>query len=244
MPRNTATSSGSSSDSPITIAYMDQKFSEMEREFTALLEEKVEAINFLRTRVKTLEDQLKKIQDSIDDNEAYERRDCLVLAGPVLPEVSTGELCTNHVVNLVSQKLQININPSDISVSHRLGPKRPSQGPDKRPIIAKLCRRDLKREVLQAARSRRVAGFFVSESLTPVRRTIFNALRKMRKSHPTVVKGVSTQDGRVFAFTKPINPSATNARDQKHLIKNHNCLVEFCRDFVKRPLDQFLISQQ
>ena len=244
MPRTTANSSGLPADAPITIAYMDQKFLDMEAKFTALLEEKVEAINSLQQKVRSLEDQLGKLHDNIDDNDAYERRDCLVLAGPVLPEVSTGEICSNHVVSLVSQKLQINIDPRDISVAHRLGPKRTSQGPDKRPIIAKLCRRDLKREVLQAARSRRATGFYVNESLTPARRTIFNALRKMRKSHPGIVKGVSTQDGKVFAFTKPINPMATDARDQKHWIKNQSCLVQFCRDFVKRPLDQFLIAQQ
>ena len=80
---------------------------------------------------------------------------------------------------------------------------------------------------------------FVNESLTPKRKSILDAVRKMKREHPNLVKGCSTIDGRVYAFTKPVS-SAPNARDVRHHITSYDSLKEFCRVYVKLPLDSFL----
>ena len=176
----------------------------------------------------------------VNDNDAYERRDCLVFSGQSLSTSETGEICANLVKNLIAQKLQISIDSSDVSVAHRLGQRRQNQGPDKRPIIAKFCRRDVKRSILTAGRRARADGLYVNKNSTPTRRNVFNLLRRMRRSHPNIVKGVTSYDGRVYAFTKPVNSSSTNPRDQRHLINNEATLKSFCREYIQSSLENFL----
>ena len=236
----TASASKSTTNQPVTIEYLERKFQDMEDKFTSMLQAKNAEIASLQEKVSSLETQVQALQNSLDDNDAYERRDCLVLSGSSLPVFETGEICTNLVRDLVAQKLQLNISSSEISVAHRLGQRPQSQMVDKRPIIAKFCRRDMKRDILTASRRNRAEGLYVNENLTPKRRNIFNVLRRMRKSHPGIVKGVTTYDGRVYAFTKPINPAATNPRDQRHLISDQVMLTNFCREFIKSSLDEFL----
>ena len=61
----------------------------------------------------------------------------------------------------------------------------------------------------------------------------------MKRQHPDLVKGVSTQDGKVFAFTR--SPTAAeSSRDRRHLVNTYEALVEFCREFVKKPIEDFL----
>ena len=65
----------------------------------------------------------------------------------------------------------------------------------------------------------------------------------MKKKFPGIVKGCTSQEGRVYAFTTPpAQASNIPVRDRKHLINTHEALVEFCREFVKVPLDTVLSS--
>lgn len=219
--------------------YMDEKFSALDNKFHDLLTSKSEEIDSLKVKVRQLEHLVAKIQQNADDADAYERRDTLIISGSALPVPADGEICKNVVTQVVEEKLHIKLNPGDISVSHRLGLKPQAQGPDKRPIIVKFCRRDVKRDVLSSSRRLRVANLYCNESLTPGRKQIFATLRRIKKKH-SVVKGVTTQDGRVYAFTKPVNPTSPDARDQRHLINSHEALVSFCRDSVKIQLESFL----
>ena len=59
----------------------------------------------------------------------------------------------------------------------------------------------------------------------------------MKADAPTLVKGCTTRDGRILAFTPPA-PGQT--RDRRQAISNVTELEEFCRVFVKKPLDDFL----
>ena len=77
------------------------------------------------------------------------------------------------------------------------------------------------------------------ENLTPTRRNIFKTLRKMKTAHPDFVKGVSTFEGKVYAYT-PNEGSQPNARDKRHLVNNSETLNKFYREFVKKPLELFL----
>ena len=156
-----------------------------------------------------------------------------------LMRTSDATLLLLLVQQLVKDHLSLEIQISDINTAHRLGTKRLNQTADKRHIIVKFCRRDVKRDVIMASKRQTNPRIYVNESLTPTGKSIYDALRKMKREHPTLVKGCSTIDGRVYAFTKPITP-APNARDQRHHITNIDSLKEFCRTFVKMPLDTFL----
>ena len=226
-----------SEDSKYIIAFIERKFATMDEKFSDIIKSKNEEIDGLHGEIKGMKEDISKLKDLIDQGDAYERRDVLIFSGTKLPEVSAGENCKQILHNIVKENLRIEISHCDISTAHRLGTKPQNQSADKRPIIAKFCRRDTKRELLYNGRKARVLNLFVNESLTPTRKTIFTALRRMKKIHPNLVKGVTTYDGSVFAFTKPL---ATATRDRRHHIQNHESLVEFCREYVKLPLETFL----
>ena len=210
----------------------------MEAKFMSAIQSKDEEIKSLRSEVVTLKESVDKLKDLVDESDAYERRDTLIFSGNTVPRAEPGENCFSTLQNLLKEKLSTEVATSELSVVHRLGPKPTNQREDRRPIIAKFCRRDTKSAVLVTGRRARTPNLFVNESLTPLRKNIFTTLRRMKKDHPDLVKGVTTFDGKIYAFTKPVSPSV--ARDQKHYIANKTQLVNFCRDHVKKPIDEFI----
>ena len=171
-----------------------------------------------------------------DDADQYSRKDSLILSGPALPTFNDDEKTSEVVQKLLKDHLNVTVTDHDISITHRLGPLRNS-APGKRNIYVKLVRRDTKKHIISACKMKKNGQLYANESLTPLRRKLFNALRKMKKDVPTLVKGCSTLDGKVFAFTAPING---NTKDQRHLISDWDGLKDFCRQFVKQPIDNFL----
>ena len=45
----------------------------------------------------------------VDDADAYERRDTIIIAGPSLSEVTTGEVCTVNAEILNTKKLKVEV---------------------------------------------------------------------------------------------------------------------------------------
>ena len=231
-----------SEDSKFIVAFMEDKFAKFEEKMFSIINAKNEEIEVLRSEVSSLKKEVSSLKNSMDESDAYERRDTLIFSGNSVPCAQTGENCSNSLVNLIKDKIKMNIAPNELSVVHRLGPKPANQAEDKRPIMAKFCPRDVKKDVLLTARRARLPNFFVNESLTPARRAIFNTLRSMRRDSPDLLKGISTYDGKIYAYTKPVTPRSN--RDQKHLIANHDDLVSFCREYIKKPIENFLANVQ
>ena len=219
-------------------AKFDGIFKEMKEDFQTKIEERDAKISELSTEVKTLKDRVVKMEQLTDDADAYERRDTLILSGDKVPAFSVGENSSHLVQNLVKEELKINLPADGISTAHRLGRKPANQGVDRRSFIVKLVRRDLKHEIISASKKLpKTTKLYVSESLTPARRTLFYALRKMKQAK--MIKGCNTYEGRFYAYTAP---SGSSQRDQRHLISNYEAWQEFCRVHVRQPLDNFLDS--
>ena len=68
--------------------------------------------------VTSLKSKVSKLESSIDDADAYERRDTVIIAGSSIPNETAGEICTNLVTSIVEEKLKLQISPSDISTAH------------------------------------------------------------------------------------------------------------------------------
>ena len=229
-----------SADAQIIISYIQDEFSKFRTEFMEDLKRKDQQVQSLTSEVGVLKKKVEKLENLLDESDAYERRDTLIFSGPAVPAVSRDENCSKIVQELVKNELRCIIGENDISVAHRLGRQPASQGPDTRSIIAKFIRRDTKRDIFMASKKQtRPSRVFANESLTPVRRTIFKTLRVIKQAHPNIVTGCSTFEGRVYAYTKP---DTAAARDKRHLISNHEMLETFCRDVVKKPLSSFLDS--
>ena len=231
-----------------TIASVSSKLDSLITEIQdlkTLLASKDEAINSLKTEVACLKREVCTLRNLVDEEDAYVRRDTLILSGTLLPDASQGEICANVACKLFKDKLKLSVQADDISVAHRLGPKPRGQGRDRRPIIVKFCRRDTKREVLFCKRDNSDPNttLWTNESLTPKRRTIMFALRKIKRNHPDVMTGCSTLEGHCFAYTKtPRSINNSRSNDRKHVINSHEALIDFCREFIKKPLNDFLDS--
>ena len=219
---------------------MDMKFEEKLDQFTQnffdKLKQKDEQIAELRSEVSSLKTIVHKLEDQLDDNDAYERRDTLIFSGSSLPTANENENCAEIIRNLAQEKLRIILPQDGISACHRLGTKSSTQRPDNRPIITKFCQRNVKTDVLMAARKLRSPQIFVNESLTPPRQTIFYVLRKAKKEFPGLISGCSTRDGRVYAWLKP---PREDARPIRRPINNRKDLEDFCQRTLNKELSHF-----
>lgn len=142
-----------------------------------LSKEKDEKIEKLPDRVNSLEDTVSKLENQLDDVEQYERRDTIIISGPVLPKEQNHENPTDLVVKAIKDNLHINLNHADINVAHRLGSKTQNK---ERPVIVKLLNRSKKSEIMEACVKVK-PSLYVNESLTPKRRNIFNTVWATRK---------------------------------------------------------------
>ena len=99
-----------------------------------------------------------ELEDKIEDNESYERRDTVIVSGDGIPAVTDNEDSSKIVTQLIKDKINLIVNPADISVAHRLG-RKPDQGPNKRKIVIKLCRRETKSRFVESMQSCKAKEF-------------------------------------------------------------------------------------
>ena len=212
-------------------------FGELRDEFSKICEAQDAQIAELKNEVSVLKKHVDTLEEKIEENDNYERRDTLVFSGSAIPGIQTTEVCSELVTGLIKNILKINISPGDISTSHRMNTRRNSTNQD---IIAKFCRRNLKTDILNACRKTKPSNFFVNEFLTPQRQTIAYVLRRCKREFPNIVSGSSTFEGKVFVWVKPPNPSARGAKDLRMPINSYSRLVEFCEKTLQQPLSHFI----
>ena len=212
-----------------------------------LITEQNVKMDLISAENSSLREKVAALENSLDDEDAYVRRETIIFNGTAIPASTQGEICNNVIRAVIKNKLKIDIQESDISVAHRAGKKPTTQGPDRRGIQVRFCRRDLKREIMMTRRDNSDDSntLYSNESLTPKRSKILYTLRQMKKKFPAIIKGCTSQDGRVYAFTPSASTSASSSirpKDRKHLINTHDALADFSQNFIKLPLDQFLKS--
>ena len=130
------------------------------------------------------------MENLIDDEDAYVTRESLILSGTSVPPAANGEIYANVASQVLKDKMEFEIN---ISVFHRLGLKPQNQAADKRPLVMRFCRRDLKRQILFTKLDNNNPNdtLYTNESLTKKRREIMYALRIMSNFHRDIVTGCS-----------------------------------------------------
>ena len=227
-----------SDEGEMIVSRLTDKIDEMSRKFELLLGKRDERIKSLEDELVNVKRNLAKMEEKLDDADAYERRDAVVLSGD-LPIAKTGENCSSIVRDIIKNKLNVNIAGSDISVARRVGKKPASQLPDKRSIIVKLCRRDLKQDLLTAARSVKPDRFFLNENLTPKRSTLLFALRQAKKKFPDIISGCNTVDGKVYVYVKPPS-SEPAARNSRMTVNTLDGLKDFCGRVLKQPVSSLI----
>ena len=206
----------------------------LKEECTTVCNLKNEKIDRLEDHCKSLQEKVAKLEEKLEDEDAYIRRENLIVSGTAVVEFKENENCVEILRNVFREKLNVEVRKEDISVSHRLGRKPAAQGPDRRSLVVKFCRRDLKRDLLQACRRKKPENLYLNESLTPLRQKIAGALRRARKERPNVVSGTTTIDGRVFVWIK------NGANDLRHCVNSIESLEVFCQRNFGLPAAHFL----
>ena len=212
-------------------------FDDMKNEFMKVISERNETISQLKGDVSTLKDRIIKLEERIEQNDSYERRDTLVFSGSKLPPPSNSENCVTVVNNLLRDSLQVSLQPNEISVCHRLTSRSNAESPNKRSIIVKFCKRSSKIDILSSARRKKVPNLFVNECLTPSAQTISYVLRKAKRECPDKISGSTTFDGKNFVWVKTPNPTA---KDFRHSIATYERLVDFCSRVLEKPVTNFI----
>ena len=194
---------------------------------------KDEMIDTLRAELGSLRRKVIDLENKVEDTEAYERRDTIVVSGSDLPLVTEGEDSSEIFTDLVKNKIGVTIVKTNISVAHRLGPKPTTQTPDKRNLIVKFCRREDKHDVMKAWKTVRPRNLFVNESLTRNRSTLMYGLRQAKKRFPDKVAGCGSFDGKVYVWLKPPNPDSPRARNTKTMVNTRDKFSELCENYFK-----------
>ena len=133
------------------------KFDELEKE----RKEKYELINSLQIEVFSLKVEVKNLEKKAEDQEQYSRRNCLLIHG--LTETKT-EDTDEMVLDIINNKLNIEISQISIYRGHRLG-KRKGPGQKPRAIIVKFTRYKDRYHVISKKKLLKGTGISVTESL-------------------------------------------------------------------------------
>ena len=218
------------------LSHLDEKFEEHKQSMATTCRAKDKKIEELEAVVTSQRNFISKLENKLEDQCQYSRRESLVFSGQNVPAVTENEDCINIACGLVARKIDpnIQIGPNDISIAHRLG-KKPMSGTDRRSIIVRFCRRKLKYDILNKAKQTKPQGIFVSESLTPTKQKIVRTIRNAKIKHPETISGYSTSEGIISMWVKPPNSNATGAKNSRMIIDSMEKLDKFCRETFRQP---------
>ena len=157
--------------------------------------------------IGTLTNRVKELEAQLEEQQQYSRRDCMIFSGPSLPKEEANEDTTKLIIQAIIDKHKIVIKSSDISTSHRLGPKpKPSTSPNApaarvRPIIVKFVSRSTKADVTSAAIAART-DLYANESLTPQRLDLLRRVRAIRAKRRDDFLACHTNEGKIVVKIK------------------------------------------
>ena len=226
----------------------------------------------LKTEVSTLNKRLEAVENKLDETNQYSRLDTLTISPKRDPETNaylpetvpvfdTAENTKNIVRDLIRDHLRLDLHENDISIAHRLQQPKRARGSsetdhDRRSIVIRFCRKDLIGTIFKHCKQN-PPPFYVNESLTPQRRDICYALRKLKKSHPNIVEKVRTFKGVPRAFIIPAAASGRQTRQSQSRntddstrtatrfdIPNWLELEKFVKDHLNTTLQQQGISSK
>lgn len=150
----------------------------------------------LKNQQSLLANRISDLESKIDDLEQYSRRNCLLIHG--VPE-QTAEQSNQVALNIIRDRLDIQITESDLDRSHRLGKRKNTDDNTTRrprPIIVKFCTYGKRQHVFQTKRKLKSTGITITESLTAKRAELL----RRTKTHDAV-KNAWTLDGIIHGIT-------------------------------------------
>lgn len=200
----------------------------VEREVEEKQKPLIERIEALETKNAELETKLKemnglkyetkRLKEKCDDLEQHSRKGLLRFSGVPF---DSGENTTAKVVSIV-KKIGVDINETDIDVSHRTGKidqylQRPRQ------IIARFRNHELKKSILKSAKKLKefddLKGMSINQDLTKTRDEVAYVARKMVRENELTASWVV--DGKIFIITKS---------GAKHVVRRLEILLDIVKE--------------
>ncbi|KAI5747791.1 hypothetical protein M8J77_018572 [Diaphorina citri] len=164
------------------------------REFQAAVIEELGQLKVAVERIDSLEERQTRLEERQEAQEQYSRRNSLLLRG--VPENRSGrdteDDCLHHVMDLIQNKLGLDLGEEVISRCHRLNSK-DKTGKNARPIIMKFYSYKHRRMVFGQKKKLKGLPISISEFLTPERLAVF---RQAKAVHG--MKNCWTSDGKII----------------------------------------------
>lgn len=166
----------------------------VENDMRALRDE-VKAINQVKENAPR---HLLVLKYELDRQEQYTRKDSIRIVGLSEDENETDAELRTKIVTLAATAGLDEMTAGDISVTHRLGARKPGST---RPVICKFTKRKLKHDLLKCKKHlKKEVGYrnvYISEDLTSIRAKMFKMIRQNEK-----VKSAHTRDGKIICMLK------------------------------------------
>ena len=216
-----------------SISFWESQFEEIHKRIDAMEDSSGQLVKknkLLKDEVMRLSNSLNVQKESMNELQQYVRWECLEIAG--IPEEAAEN--TNDIVIKVGDLMGINIESSDISISHRLSVKpsytnavKRGRGSGGSKIIVKFVRRDIRDKFYKSRKypkdkTTRYLGMvrhpdnriYINESLSPNNKYLFQECLKIKREKN--FKFIWTQYGRIYV-RKDANSPAKTVANQKDL---------------------------
>ncbi|XP_047036444.1 uncharacterized protein LOC124642175 [Helicoverpa zea] len=189
------------------LANLSPNFSQHVAKFNSILEAKDQEIKSLKLTISQFQTTLSVLEQSSLRNE-------IEVCG--VPEQNAENL--THILMTMSQKLNVELQETDIDVISRAGP-RPKIGNDStksRPIVVKLIRKAKRDELLRAAKSRKnltsenivntsPSNIYLNERVTKEKRLLFREARARTRTYG--FRFCWMRDGNIYIRKNESGPS-------------------------------------
>ncbi|PIK48639.1 hypothetical protein BSL78_14491 [Apostichopus japonicus] len=157
------------------------------------------------SELKAMQDEISELTDKLNNStnqlnqlEQYSRRNCIRVFGV---EEKPNENTDVLMMDLASQHLGLNLNPTDIDRSHRIGKKEPGKP---RAIIVKFQNYKTRELCIKNRRKLKGTRLVIQEDLTKANQELLQATK-----NTTLVKAAWSHDGKVIALVSKNNTEFT-----------------------------------
>lgn len=147
----------------------------------------------MKEDIRTVQDDIIKHTDKMDDYEMYSRRNSVRVYGIAEVPRNENEDCSSKILKIFKDEMNLVLDPNDISRSHRAG--KPSDNIT-RAILVKFVRHDKKVDTIKARKALKGKPIVIKEDVTQPRAKIMHELYEYGKLKRI---NVWSTDGRIFA---------------------------------------------
>ncbi|XP_069170064.1 uncharacterized protein [Procambarus clarkii] len=192
------------------------------------LKKQEEALSKMTACISTFSAQRSVSQEEQDQQKLL---DSVIVSSQDIPVEHEGENCFEIAQDLLKNKLQLNLNKTDVVAAYRVGKKNPS-GLNQRKIRLKLSSQFTKSNLVRTAASLR-KGLYINECLTRNRQQILYRLRQIRQQNPDAIHQCFVRDGLIKS-----RPGTAVMEVGSVYPRQPSCLQVFAAAAVSRPPDE------